>query len=179
MRWFWIDRFTEFVAGKRATALKGVSLSEEVVDEYAPGATYLPASLIVEGMAQTGGLLVSQMSDFQARVVLAKVTSASFHGQARPGSQLEFRCTLTTIVPAGAFVSGTVTCDGQPLAELELVFAMLEDARFAGVQLFEPAAFCRMLRLLRLFDVGVHEDGRPVQVPAHMLEAERAELMVT
>lgn len=178
MRWFWIDRFTEFVAGQRATALKGVSLAEEVVDEYAPGATHLPASLIVEGMAQTGGLLVSQMSEFQARVVLAKVSSAKFHRVARPGDLLEFRCALTSSLPNGAFVSGTVTCDGAPLADLELMFAMLEDERFANVVLFEPAAFCRMLRLLRLFDVGVYPDGRPVLVPQHMQDAERAELMV-
>lgn len=35
MRWFWIDRFTEFVSGKHATAVKNVSLVEEVVDGYA------------------------------------------------------------------------------------------------------------------------------------------------
>ncbi len=178
MRWFWIDRFTEFVAGQHATAVKGVSLSEEVVDEYAPGATYLPASVIVEGMAQTGGLLVSQISDFKARVVLAKIGSAKFHCVARPGSLLEFRCQLTGSPPSGAFVSGTVTSDGQPLADLELMFAMLEDARFDKVVLFEPAGFCRMLRLLRLFEVGVYPDGRPVLVPQHMQDAERAELMV-
>ena len=57
MRWFWVDRFTEFVSGESATAEKNVSLSEEVVDEYAPGRTYFPSSLIVEGLAQTGGLL--------------------------------------------------------------------------------------------------------------------------
>lgn len=178
MRWFWIDRFTEFVPGQRATAVKGVSLSEEVVDDYAPGATYLPASLIVEGMAQTGGLLLSQMTDFKGRVVLAKVSSASFHTQAYPGSLLEFRCELVNTTAISAITSGTVTQNGKPLAELELMFAMLQDDRFANVVLFEPAAFCRWLRLLRLFEVGRYPDGRPVAVPEHMLAAEKAELLV-
>ena len=40
MRWFWIDRFTELVSGKSAVAVKNISLSEEVVDDYAPGRTF-------------------------------------------------------------------------------------------------------------------------------------------
>ena len=66
MRWFWIDRFTEFVAGDYASAVKNISLSEEVVDEYAPGRTHFPSSLIIEGIAQAGGILLGQLSDFKA-----------------------------------------------------------------------------------------------------------------
>ena len=75
MRWFWIDRFEEFVSGSHAVAVKSVSLSEDPVDEYSPGRPYFPASLIVEGLAQTGGLLIAQSSDFRSRVVLAAALS--------------------------------------------------------------------------------------------------------
>jgi hypothetical protein len=56
---------------------------------------------------------------------------------------------------------------------MELMFAFLDDEKFAKVEQFEPAAFLRMLRLLRLFDVAVTESGEPVRIPPHMLEAEQ------
>ena len=55
MRWFWIDRFTEFESGQRAVAIKNVALSEEQLDDHLPGFPVMPNSLIIEGMAQTGG----------------------------------------------------------------------------------------------------------------------------
>ena len=177
MRWFWIDRFTEFVSGQYALALKGVSLSEDPVDEYCPGWPYFPASLVIEGMAQTGGLLVGQLSDFQNRVVLAKISSCKFHQQAYPSDILEFRADITNLQPNGAFVQGTVKCGGQPFCELELMFAFLTDERFEKVMFFEPANLCRMLRLLRLFEVARFPDGRPVPVPQYMRDAEDALLI--
>lgn len=179
MRWFWIDRFTEFVAGRYAVAVKNVSLAEEAVDEYVPSWPYLPASLVIEGMAQTGGLLVGQMSDFQQRVVLGKVNRCQFHDQAYPGDTLIYRAELSSLQPNGAFVSGVVQRGGEAFCELELMFAFLTDERFVNVQLFEPAALCRMLRLLRLFEVGVHPDGTPIAVPAEMIAAERMLLVAS
>ena len=69
MRWFWIDRFEKFQVGKQAVTLKNVTLSEEPIDDYLPGIPHYPHSLMIEGMAQTGGLLISQMQDFTQRVV--------------------------------------------------------------------------------------------------------------
>ncbi|HMP77982.1 MAG TPA: 3-hydroxyacyl-ACP dehydratase FabZ family protein [Pirellulaceae bacterium] len=177
MRWFWIDRFTEFVSGQYATAVKNVTLAEEAVDEYVPSWPYLPASLVIEGMAQTGGLLVGQLSDFRQRVVLGKINRCQFHGQAFPGDTLHFRAQLTSLQANGAFVSGTVEKCGKPFCELELMFAFLTDERFDDVQLFEPAALCRMLRLLRMFEVGVNPDGSPISVPEQMVAAEKAVLL--
>ena len=76
MRWFWIDRFNEFVRAKHATAVKNVSLAEEHLHDHFPGAALMPNSLIVEGMAQTAGLLVAEAIDYNRRVVLAKVAAA-------------------------------------------------------------------------------------------------------
>ena len=55
MRWFWIDRYTEFVSGERATAVKNVSLSEEHLHDHFPGHGVMPNSLVLEGMAGAGG----------------------------------------------------------------------------------------------------------------------------
>ncbi len=174
MRWFWIDRFTEFVSGKYATAVKNVSLSEEPVDEYAPGATILPAPLIIEGFAQMGGLLIGQMTDFLDRVVLAKVNRADFLTEARPGDQLRMRVDLTSHQKEiGGAIHGTADVGDKKFCEVELTFAYLNTERFRNQQLFEPAAFCRMMRLLRMFEVGRNEDGSRIKVPEHLQAAER------
>jgi 3-hydroxyacyl-[acyl-carrier-protein] dehydratase len=178
MRWFWIDRFTEFVSGQSAVAVKSVSLSEEVVDDYAPGRTYCPMSLIIEGLAQTGGLLVSQISDFKDRVVLAKITFSKFYCEAYPGDTLTYRVSIKNREGIGTMVEGTSHIGDTLQGEIELMFAALDDERFENIELFEPAQFCRMIRLLRLFEVAVNPDGTPVQVPVHMVDAEKAYLRV-
>ena len=178
MRWFWIDRFTEFVSGEYATAVKCISLADEVTDNYSPGRPYYPSSMIIEGMAQAGGLLIDQLNDFSGRVVLAKVQSSEFFFEALPGDQLHFRVEIQDQMDIGSLVNGTVHCRGQLQANINLMFATLNDERFENVQLFEPAEFCRMIRLLKLFDVGVNQDGTPIDVPQRMLDAEKAWLMV-
>ncbi|HAN97083.1 MAG TPA: beta-hydroxyacyl-ACP dehydratase [Planctomycetaceae bacterium] len=173
MRWFWIDRFVEFTAATRAVAVKCVSLSEPHVVDYVPGLPQLPNSLIVEGLAQTGGLLVSQTTDFRGRVVLAKVGQATFHAPSLPGERLVYTVEIQSLQGEGAVVAGRCEVDGAVRAEVELTFAILDD-RFAGVELFEPAAFLRLLRSLHLFHVGRTVAGDPVLVPEHLVAAERA-----
>ena len=177
MRWFWLDRFDEFVSSKYAVAIKNVSLSEEPLEDYCPGRPYYPAALIVEGLAQTGGLLISQISDFKKRVVLAKIKKSRFHFQACPGDRLRLRAEIQSLQPNGGICTGAVHVGDRQLCEAELTFAYLDD-RFEGVQLFEPAGFCRMLRCLKLFDVGRDVDGNPIKVPQHMIDAEIAEISV-
>ena len=46
MRWFWLDRFTEFVSGSHATAVKAVALSEEYLHDHWPAYPVMPHSLI-------------------------------------------------------------------------------------------------------------------------------------
>ncbi len=178
MRWYWFDRYTEFVSGKSATSIKCISLSEEAVEEYAPGYTFLPSSLIIEGLAQTGGLLIGQMSDFRDRVVLAKVSSVKFHFEARPGQTLIYRVEISQQDGIGAMVTCTAHVGDRLQCECNLMFATLDDDRFENVELFEPADFCRMIRLLKLFEVGVDEDGTPVKIPQYMLDAELASLKI-
>ena len=91
MRWFWIDRYTEFVSGQHATAIKNVSLAEDHLHDHFPGAPVMPNSLVLEGMAQAAGLLVAQANDFRYEVVLAKVAKAEFHFLGRPGDTLVYR----------------------------------------------------------------------------------------
>ncbi len=175
MRWFWIDRFEKFIAGTEAVSLKNVTLAEEPLDDYLPGFPHYPHSLIIEGMAQTGGLLISQIDDFQSRVVLAKVSKAEFHRLATPGDQLRLRVELLNHQSDGAIVAGTVEIDGEVSAELELTFAILDES-YGEQAFFIPEDLCRILRSMKLFEVGVNPDGSPIAIPQHMLAAELASL---
>ncbi len=159
MRWFWVDRFTEFVSGSHACGLKNVSLSEEVVDKYCPGFPMLPPTLIIEGMAQMGGIMVAQHFDFNKRVVLAKVGKAKFHAPARIGDQLRYRVDMDRVQQDGATVTCTSHCDENLQAEIDLMFAFLEEGRFTDGSLYEPGDLETMLRMMNFFHVAVDADG--------------------
>lgn len=171
MRWFWIDRFVEFVHETRAVAEKAVTLGEEHLFDYFPGFPIMPVSLIIEGLAQTGGLLVGESHGFQRRIVLAKVGKSKFHMEVRPGDLLRYEVTVKDLVADGGIVEGQATVAGQVQAEVELFFAYI-DHRFPGVDLFDPADFLATLRLFGIYDVGCHPDGTPLRVPPDLLAAE-------
>jgi 3-hydroxyacyl-[acyl-carrier-protein] dehydratase len=160
MRWFWIDRFLEFESGRRATAVKNVSLAEEHLHDHFSGQPVMPNSLVIEGLAQTGGLLVAQHFDFDSRIVLAKVTRA-----------LRYEATIEDVNQDGAIVSGRALVDQRQQAEVDLFFANLGE-RYAGKSLFEPHDFLALLKLLGIFDVGRNPDGSPLQIPPDLVQAE-------
>jgi len=93
----------------------------------------MPGSLILEGLAQTGGILVGEANAFKEKVVLAKILWARFHREALAGQQLVFEVDLLHLRPEGASVQGRVVLGGlepPPLvAEAELFFAHLDKSR--------------------------------------------------
>jgi 3-hydroxyacyl-[acyl-carrier-protein] dehydratase len=139
MRWIWIDRFLDFQPGKSARAIKTLSMAEDYFADHFPGYPVMPGTLILEGLAQTGGILVGEVNDFQEKVVLAKVPWARFHREAFPGEQLIYDVEVLHLRPEGAAVGGKVTSDHEPLVEAEIFFAHLDKSRsqqFFGDQNF-------------------------------------------
>jgi 3-hydroxyacyl-[acyl-carrier-protein] dehydratase len=169
MRWFWIDRFTQFESGRSATAVKNVSLAEGHLHDHFPGAPLMPNSLVIEGLAQTGGLLVAQHGDFEERVVLAKVAKARFHFSATPGDTLVYQVTIDDIHKDGAIISGTSHVGPRLQAEVQLFFAHLSETVAGSKSLFDPASLLAMLKLMGVFDVGRDAQGRPLTIPASLL----------
>jgi 3-hydroxyacyl-[acyl-carrier-protein] dehydratase len=139
MRWIWIDRFTEFESGKSATAVKVLSTAEDHFAEHFPGFPVMPASLILEGLAQTGGILVGEANQFREKVVLAKVPAAKYHREAMPGETLSYHAEIVDLRPEGAVVKGRVTSGGDLVAEAEIFFAHLDQNR--GKQVFGDQNF--------------------------------------
>jgi 3-hydroxyacyl-[acyl-carrier-protein] dehydratase len=129
MRWIWIDRFLEFESGKRARALKNLSQAEDHFADHFPGFPIMPGSLILEGLAQTGGILVGEANGFREKVVLAKITWARFHGEAVAGQRLVYDTEILNLRPEGASVQGRVYVEDRLLAEAEIFFAHLDQSR--------------------------------------------------
>ncbi len=137
MRWLWIDRFLEFRPGQSARAVKNLSLAEDYFADHFPGYPVMPGALILEGLAQTGGILVGEVNEFREKVVLAKIPWARFGREALAGEQLVYDVQLLHLRPEGASVQGRVvaTTPGQPpaagtlVAEAEIFFAHLDRSR--------------------------------------------------
>src|ERR1700738_2296167 len=129
MRGIWIGRFLEFHSGRSARAVKNLSRAEDYFADHFPGWPVMPAALILEGLAQTGGILVGEANQFREKVVLAKVPKAVFHRDMTAGEQLIYEVEILNLRPEGASVGGQVTADGTVTAEAEIFFAHLDQSR--------------------------------------------------
>jgi 3-hydroxyacyl-[acyl-carrier-protein] dehydratase len=169
MRWYWIDRFVEFESGRYAKAIKNISLAEDYLHDHFPCYPVIPASLVIEGLAQTGGLLVCEHNQFREKVVLAKVPKATFYCDAVPGDTLTYTATVDYIKEEGAMVTAN-SYKGKVLhAEAEIVFAHLNEPQLGS--LFDPDTFLRMMRLLGAFRVGHAADGSRLRPPPQFAAA--------
>lgn len=135
MRWLWIDKFVDFVPKTSAVALKNVTMAEEHIHDLFPAFPIVPHTLIIEGMAQTAGVLVGQARDFAEKVILAKISRARFHRLTRAGDVLVFHATIDHLSEHGASVVGVVKAgleEAAPLvAEIDLMFSHI-DKNLAG-----------------------------------------------
>jgi 3-hydroxyacyl-[acyl-carrier-protein] dehydratase len=136
MRWIWIDKFTEFEPQHRAVAVKNVTRAEDHLHDQFPAYPILPTSLMIEGMAQTAGILVGQARQFAERVILAKIKQARISRPALPGDQVSYEAVIEHIDTSGATTAGTVAIDGQPCGTIDLVFSHLD--RESGLALGIP-----------------------------------------
>ena len=123
-----VDRVIDYEAGKSATAIKNVTINEPHFQGHFPGRPLMPGVLIVEAMAQVGGLIVTQMPDIpKGLFVFAGIDSVRFRRPVVPGDQLLINCELMSIkrqrfgkVKGEAKVEGKLACSG------ELMFSLVD-----------------------------------------------------
>jgi 3-hydroxyacyl-[acyl-carrier-protein] dehydratase len=155
MRWIWIDKFTEFTPRTSASAVKTVSLAEDHLHDLYPAWSVMPHSLMIEGMAQTAGMLVGEARNFAEKVILAKITRATFHRVIRPGDTLTYAAKILQLNEQGASIEGKVTVnDGSLAADIELMFSHI-DQNMAGTRFPEhnfvfTESFLDLLRNYRM-----------------------------
>ncbi|MBC8481172.1 MAG: beta-hydroxyacyl-ACP dehydratase [Planctomycetes bacterium] len=133
MRWIWIDKFVEFESKKRAVALKNVTLAEEHLHDHFPGFPVMPECLMIEGMAQTGGILVGEAKKFSEKVILAKIKKAVFFDFVKPGDTIILEANIESIADEAASTTGKITCGDKLIAEIDLMFSHI-DQNMSGLK---------------------------------------------
>ena len=145
MRWMWIDAITVYEHGERLVAVKNVSLAEEHLhdhfeaDESHPAHPVMPGCLLLEGMAQSGGVLVGAFHGFREKVVLAKVAKAELDEDVEPGQCVRYDVRIVRMDDAGSSTSGVIERldhrDGKwrEIGRVDLIFSLLDHNR-AGTE---------------------------------------------
>ena len=123
-----VDRVVEQTPGERAVAIKNVTINEPQFQGHFPGRPLMPGVLIVEAMAQVGGLIVMQMPNLpEGLFVFAGIDGVRFRRPVVPGDQLRISCELVSIRRQRfSKVRGRVTVDGELVCDGELMFSLLD-----------------------------------------------------
>src|SRR5262249_17728652 len=129
MRYVLLDRITALTPPARAAGIKCVSLSEDVFTDHFPGLPVMPGALILESLAQLGGVLLEATMREQGRpelhAVLTPIERAKLRRAARPGDRLVLEVEGLRISDLGGQVKGRATVDDKRVVEAELSFALI------------------------------------------------------
>jgi len=118
-----VDRVIENDPGKRIVAVKNVTMNEPFFEGHFPGHPVMPGVLIIEGMAQAGGLLVvlANGKDTSNKVCyFVSVDKAKFRRPVRPGDQLRIEVDVLSCKRGIWAFTGKAFVDGKLAAEAEL-----------------------------------------------------------
>ena len=121
-----IDRVVELVEGDKIIALKNVTINEPFFAGHFPGAPIMPGVLIIEAMAQAGGILlaVSQPEEKRGKpVYFMGMDKVKFRKPVVPGDQLFFDVKILNIRSKAVKMSGIATVEGKCVAEAEFMAA--------------------------------------------------------
>ncbi len=123
-----VDRIIDFVPGKRAIGLKNVSFNEPHFQGHFPGRPIMPGVLMVEAMAQVGGVVLRQMADIpEGLFMFAGIDKVRFRRPVVPGDQLIMTVELLSIKGRRfGKMQGRAEVEGQLAVEGELMFALVE-----------------------------------------------------
>jgi 3-hydroxyacyl-[acyl-carrier-protein] dehydratase len=124
MRFYMFDRIQAVDRGRRLRATRRVDLSDGCLADHFSRRAVLPASFLVEAIAQAGGMLSFLNHDFAIEMVLMLVDGVRFGRPVTHGETLEIDVTMIYDHPYGATVSGEVRSAGDLVASVDrLVYA--------------------------------------------------------
>jgi 3-hydroxyacyl-[acyl-carrier-protein] dehydratase len=130
----------------------------------------MPASLMIEGMAQTAGILVGAARNFQEKVILAKIGKAAFTRLVRPGDQIVYAAKIVNVTEQGAAIEGAITARTSvggvaqevPVGSIDMMFSHI-DNNMSGTK-FPEFNFVFNSEFMNLFET--YRRDLNVQLPA-------------
>lgn len=151
MRFFLIDRITNWEVGTAAEAIKNVALSEDFFDDHFPRRPVMPGVLMIEGMAQLCGLLLEaslqQKYGRDAKAVLTVLERTKFREMVRPGDSVTYRAKVVAVNQTGGKASAEALLGDRVVVTTGMVFAfkyiddpMLERKRAALMEVWRQPA---------------------------------------
>ncbi len=149
-----IDKVVEIEEGKRAVAIKNVTMNEPYFQGHFPGLPIMPGVLICEAMAQVGVVMALRVPKNEGKVVLfAGIDKVRFRRQVLPGDQL--RLEVETLWQRGALgkMSGKATVNGEVAVEGEFMFS-LADKETGGAKIHSTATVHPNAKLGKNVEVG-------------------------
>lgn len=123
-----VDRVLELEPRKRVVALKNVTINEPFFQGHFPGAPVMPGVLVIEGLAQAGGILALQeRPDRDDKLVyLMSIERARFRRPVVPGDQLIYQLEVMRLRQNHAKLSAKALVDGHVAAEAIVSSAMVD-----------------------------------------------------
>ncbi len=123
-----VDRILEIEDGKRIVGLKNVTINEPFFQGHFPGHPIMPGVLVIEAMAQVGGmLLMGAVPNPESKVVyFTSLNNVKWRRPVKPGDQLRFELELLQVRGTMCKMSGVARVDGEVVAEAEMG-AMVRD----------------------------------------------------
>lgn len=122
-----VDKIVELEAGKRAKGIKNVTINEPFFQGHFPGHPIMPGVLIIEAMAQVGGILAFKSNNVANKAVyFMGIDKAKFRKPVLPGDRLEL--VLEVIKQRGAIwvFKGEAFVDGNLVSEAELMATIVD-----------------------------------------------------
>lgn len=123
-----VDRIIEYVPGKKAVGIKNVTFNEPHFQGHFPGRPIMPGVLIIEAMAQVGGIVLTQMADLNGGLFMfAGIDGVRFRRPVVPGDQLIMTVELVSVKRRRfGKMQGHAKVDGQLAAEGEFMFSLVD-----------------------------------------------------